>query len=119
MSLIHNRQHPVQLELNLTALFAYSASIQPNGDITLRKKAVSLEGSARDAARVLGCSTRCILRLIDTEQIIGWKLNPELLNSKYRIDMNSVFQHRARCQAARREALENAPDEPRRLTRTA
>jgi hypothetical protein len=84
-------------------LFETDTKPQADGSIVLRPRRLvdGKEISAAKAAGLLGFKdTETIYGLIQAKQIKGWKPESARGNGKYRIDLGSVMDYKARRQAA-------------------
>lgn len=91
------RHNAEQLELGLFVSPDVSVTRFPDGEIRLKPKAPLVTGGTKDAARVLGITTRSVITLIEEGEIQAWR--PAKRN--WRIDMTSVYSLLERKRARR------------------
>jgi excisionase family DNA binding protein len=67
------------------------AGMEKKADYTTKTKI-----SVKEAAGLLGCSTRTVLRMIDRETLYGWKLDPQSKSvySLWREDVEEIVKSR-------------------------
>lgn len=68
---------------------------------------VAREISVAAAAGIIGCSSKTIIRLLESEKLDGWRVSDR---GWWRVDLSSVLRFRERRHAprARREEISNA-----------
>lgn len=89
-------------------LFETESSPQSDGSLVVRPRRL-ITGREIDAARaaeILGFKDReTVFRLVERGELIGWKPESKRGNAKYRIDLQSVYDYKARrLEMARRGA---------------
>ncbi len=83
-------------------LFESEQSVNQDGSITVRPKRMCTgqEVDVQRACKLLGFKDReSIYRLIDQRELKGWKPDSKRGNGKWRIDLQSVLDYKARMQA--------------------
>lgn len=92
----HRSEHPAdpadgtQLELALEIAPCVRLVRRPGGVVEIHPDRPRLEGTVREAARVLGVSMRTVRRMLEEGQIRGWKPR-----AHWRVDMATVYAVRA------------------------
>jgi hypothetical protein len=87
-----HRTAPAQLELTFSSSMDVRVNRLPNGEVHLKPGKITVSGTVRDACRVLGgCCPQVIYALIREGEIIAKKPKPNAPNSKYRVDMTTVY----------------------------
>lgn len=84
-------------------LFAVEQTQNADGSFVVKPKKLmhGVEISANRAMKMLGFKDReTIYGLIKTKQIRGWKPKSKRANGKYRIDLTSVLDYKAKREAA-------------------
>lgn len=97
-------RNTAQLELSFTSSMAVKVIPQPNGDVLLKRDRIITEGTVRQAAKVLGIGYDLMLSLIRDREVEAWKPRTSAPNTKYRVNMSSVYALRER----RRQAFQAA-----------
>ena len=80
-------------------LFETDSSQQPDGSLVVRPRRLitGREINGARAAEILGFKDKeTVFRLIERGEIIGWKPDSKRGNAKYRIDLQSVYDYKAR-----------------------
>lgn len=68
---------------------------QPDGGVTLKPGKLEIQGSVRQAARIMGVSRKTVLRMIEDGSVRAWKPRQSgAANCKFVVDLTSVYAHK-------------------------
>lgn len=81
------RHHADQLELGLFVSPDVAVVRLPDGEVRLKPRAPMVTGGTKDAAKVLGISSRSVITLIEEGAIHAWRPGKR----SWKIDMTSVY----------------------------